>query len=95
MKAGDRVLLPFPAANRDPELFDHPDEVILDRQANRHVAFGSGIHRCAGSNLARIELRAAVQTFLERIPDFELVDPAAVTWAGGQVHGPRVCEVRF
>ena len=70
-------------------------EVILDRQANRHVAFGSGIHRCAGSNLARIELRAAVQTFLERIPDFELVDPAAVTWAGGQVHGPRVCEVQF
>ena len=95
MKAGDRVLLPFPAANRDPELFDRPDEVILDRQANRHVAFGSGIHRCAGSNLARIELRAAVQTFLERIPDFELVDPAAVTWAGGQVHGPRVCEVQF
>jgi cytochrome P450 len=95
MKAGDRVLLPFPAANRDPAMFDHPDEVILDRQANRHVAFGAGIHRCAGSNLARIELRVAVQTFLERIPDFELVDPDAVTWAGGQVHGPRVCEVQF
>ncbi len=95
MKAGDRVLMAFPAANRDPDVFEHPDEVILDREHNRHVAFGSGIHRCAGSNLARLELRVAVQTFLERIPEFELADPDAVTWAGGQVHGPRVCEVVF
>lgn len=95
MKAGDRVLMAFPAANRDPEVFENPDEVILDREHNRHVAFGSGIHRCAGSNLARLELRVALQTFLERIPEFELADPDAVTWAGGQVHGPRVCEVVF
>ena len=52
MKAEDKVLMNFPAANRDPEEFDNPDEVILDRAHNRHVAFGSGIHRCAGSNLA-------------------------------------------
>jgi cytochrome P450 len=95
MKAGDRVLMPFPAANRDPAVFDDPDEVHLDREGNRHLAFGSGIHRCAGSNLARLELRASLQVFLERIPEFELVDPDAVTWAGGQVHGPRTCEVRF
>ncbi len=54
VKAGERVVLSFPAANRDPEIFDNPDEVIIDRQRNRHVAFGSGIHRCAGSNLARM-----------------------------------------
>ena len=95
MKAGDRVLMAFPAANRDPAAFDRADEVVLDRAANRHLAFGSGIHRCAGSNLARLELRVALQAFLERIEDFELVDPDAVTWAGGQVHGPRVCEVGF
>ena len=95
MKGGDRVLMAFPAANRDPEVFENPDDVILDREDNRHLAFGSGIHRCAGSNLARLELRVAVQTFLERIPEFELADPDAVTWAGGQVHGPRVCEVTF
>ena len=75
MHAGDRVLMSFPAANRDPRQFDNPDEVILDREHNRHVAFGSGIHRCAGSNLARLELRVALQTWMERIPDFELVDP--------------------
>ncbi|MGI8755355.1 MAG: cytochrome P450 [Acidimicrobiales bacterium] len=95
MQAGDRVLMAFPAANRDPAVFDRADEVVLDRAVNRHLAFGSGIHRCAGSNLARLELRVALQAFLGRIADFELIDPDAVTWAGGQVHGPRVCEVRF
>lgn len=95
MKAGDRVLMAFPAANRDPRQFENPDEVILDRQNNRHVAFGSGIHRCAGSNLARLEVRVALQTWLARIPEFELVDPTSVTWVGGQVHGPRSCMVKF
>ena len=95
MHAGDRVLMSFPAANRDPRQFDDPDEVILDREHNRHVAFGAGIHRCAGSNLARLELRVALQTWMERIPEFELVDPTEVTWAGGQVRGPRRCLVRF
>ncbi len=95
MKAGDRVLLSFSAANRDPRQFENPDEVILDREHNRHLAFGSGIHRCAGSNLARLELRVALQTWLERIPEFELVDPASVTWVGGQVRGPRKCLVKF
>ena len=95
MKAGDRVLMAFPAANRDPRQFENPDEVILDREHNRHVAFGSGIHRCAGSNLARLEVRVALQTWLKRIPEFELVDPTTVTWAGGQVHGPRSCMVKF
>ena len=95
MSAGDRVLMSFPSANRDPEVFDRPNEVILDRENNRHVAFGAGIHRCAGSNLARLELRVALQTWLERIPKFRLEDPSSVTWAGGQVRGPRLCSVVF
>jgi cytochrome P450 len=83
----------FPAANRDPEVFPDADKVILDRQQNRHLAFGAGIHRCAGSNLARMELRVAVEVWLEKIPDFDHVDPALVTWAGGQVRGPRSIPV--
>lgn len=94
MHAGDRVLMNFPAANRDPEQFPDPDTVILDRQNNRHVAFGAGIHRCAGSNLARMELRVAIEEFITRIPNFELTDPSLVTWAGGQVRGPREVPVR-
>ena len=94
IKAGERILMNFPAANRDPEVFPDADKVILDRQQNRHLAFGSGIHRCAGSNLARMELRVAVEEWLARIPEFELIDPATVTWAGGQVRGPRSILVR-
>ena len=89
IRAGERILMNFPAANRDPEVFEDADQVILDRQQNRHLAFGAGIHRCAGSNLARMELRVAVEEWLARMPEFELVDPALVTWAGGQVRGPR------
>jgi cytochrome P450 len=95
IKAGERVLMNFPGANRDPEVFPDADKVILDRQQNRHLAFGAGIHRCAGSNLARMELRVAVEEWLERIPEYELVDPALVTWAGGQVRGPRLVPVRI
>ena len=88
-QAGERVLLSFPAANRDPAVFDRPDEVVIDRELNRHVAFGAGIHRCVGSNLARMEMQVAIEEFLAMIPEFELADPDAVTWAGGQVRGPR------
>ncbi len=95
MEVGDWVLLPFPAANRDPEFFDRADEVIIDREENRHAAFGLGIHRCLGSNLARMELRVAVEEWVKRFPDFELADPSAVTWAAGQVRGPRSIPVRL
>lgn len=87
---GSKVLMNFPAANRDPRVFEDPDKVILDRAKNPHIAFGVGIHRCAGSNLARMEMRVSIQEWLKRIPDFRLEDPSVVTWAGGQVRGPRM-----
>ena len=92
---GDWVLLPFPSANRDPEFFDRADEVLIDRERNRHAAFGLGIHRCIGSNLARLELTVAVETWLARIPEFELADPATVRWSTGQVRGPRSIPMRL
>jgi len=94
MKKDDWVLLGFPAANRDPEAFEDADKFIIDRAENRHVAFGLGIHRCAGSNLARLELRIAIEEFIKRFPTFELADPEAVTWAQGQVRGPRNLPIR-
>ena len=95
VKQGDSVLLPFPAANRDPDVFENADTVIIDREVNRHVAFGLGIHRCLGSNLARLEPRVAVEVFINRFPKFELADPGAVTWSLGQVRGPRKLPVRI
>jgi cytochrome P450 len=93
--AGSRVLMNFPAANRDPAQFPDPDTVVIDRVHNRHVAFGIGIHRCAGSNLARMEMQVALSVFLERIPEFHLGDTGPATWCGGQVRGPRSLPLAF
>lgn len=90
---GDSVMLAFPIACRDPEIFEQPDKVIIDRQRNRHVAFGIGIHRCLGSNLARMEIQIAVATWLQHIPDFELRPDAGVTWSDGQIRGPRTIPI--
>jgi cytochrome P450 len=95
MKADDWILLSFPAANRDPAQFDRAGEVVIDREANRHAAFGLGIHRCVGSHLARMELRVALEVWLERIPQFSLADPAAVRWSAGQIRGPRALPLRI
>jgi cytochrome P450 len=93
MKANEWVLLPFPAANRDPDAFDDADTFVVDRLENRHAAFGLGIHRCLGSNLARLELRVAIEEFIARFPRFELA--GEVTWSVGQIRGPRVLPVRI
>ncbi|HEX3964910.1 MAG TPA: cytochrome P450 [Trebonia sp.] len=94
MKADDWILLSYPAANRDPAQFDRAGEVVIDRAVNRHAAFGLGIHRCLGSHLARMELQVALGAWLARFPEFTLADPAAVTWAAGQVRGPRALPLR-
>ncbi len=92
MKADEWVLLPFPAANRDPEFFDDAGGFVIDRAENRHAAFGLGIHRCLGSNLARLELKVALEEFVKRFPRFEL--GGDVRWSVGQIRGPRELPVR-
>ena len=86
---GRWTVLAYPSANRDPEMFERADEVLIDRQENRHAAFGLGVHRCLGSNLARMEMVIAIEMFLERFPEFELTDPDEVTYSSGIVRGPR------
>jgi cytochrome P450 len=93
MKKDDWVLLPFPAANRDPKKFEDPDTFIVDREENRHAAFGLGIHRCLGSNLARLELKVAIEEFIQRFQRFELAGD--VRWSVGQIRGPRELPVRI
>jgi cytochrome P450 len=96
MKVDDWVLLPFPSANRDAEAFEQADEFVIDRQRNRHAAFGLGIHRCLGSNLARMELRVALEEWVAVVAAFELADesPDSVRWSTGQVRGPRELPIR-
>ena len=95
MKAEEWVLLPFPSANRDPAAFGQADQVVIDREPNRHAAFGLGVHRCAGSHLARMELRVALEVWLAAFPVFHLADPEAVRWSGGQVRGPRTLPLKI
>ena len=92
-REGEMVMLPFPAANRDPTVFPDADRVVIDRQQNRHAAFGLGIHRCVGSNLARMEMQVALEEFLKRIPEFRLAGPTL--WSAGAVRGPRRLPIAF
>jgi cytochrome P450 len=95
VKPGNMVLLSFPAANRDPAVFPDADKVVLDRKENRHAAFGLGIHRCVGSNLARMEMTVAIEEWLKRIPEFRLDPAGEVTWSQGTVRGPRQLPILF
>lgn len=89
IKQGDRVVLAFGSGNRDEEAYPNPDEIIIDRDQNRHFAFGVGIHRCLGSNLGRREVVVALREFLERVPPFEAVNMDE-PW-----HGVGSLTVRF
>ena len=95
VKPGNMVLLSFPAANRDPAVFPDADKVVIDRKENRHAAFGLGIHRCVGSNLARMEMTVAIEEWLKRIPDFRLDPAGKVRWSEGTVRGPRQLPILF
>jgi len=95
IKAGDKLGLYYGAANRDPNAFDRPDELILDRSPNDHFAFGGGgPHFCLGSHFGRIEVKAMMTQMLTRFPDLELTgDP---TWlASNFISGPIDVPVRY
>ena len=95
IKPGNMVLLSFPAANRDPAMFPDADKIVIDRKQNPHAAFGLGIHRCIGSNLARMEMTVAIEEWLKRIPDFRLDPAGKVIWSEGTVRGPRQLPILF
>ncbi len=95
---GDRLLLLYQAANRDPEVFDRPHEFDIRREDNRHVAFGAnGRHFCLGAQLARLELRVLFEEVLDRLPNIELVDPSGPQpeRAGNFVLGLDSLDVRW
>jgi hypothetical protein len=93
VRTGEQTLVTFPAANHDPAAFENANEFRIDRAKNRHVAFGLGIHRCLGSNLARLELTVAIQEWLRAFPDYRLDPEHPTTWVNGQIRGPRTIPV--
>ncbi|MPZ67763.1 MAG: cytochrome P450 [Pseudonocardiaceae bacterium] len=98
MAEGQRIILLYASANRDASVFENPDEVVIDRKPNRHLAFGAGIHSCPGMPLAKAEIRIVVQTLLDRIPGFrvageiERTDPLE---GGGRHLGVRKLPVKW
>jgi cytochrome P450 len=92
---GEKVMLVYGAANRDPEKFEHPDDFDIDRDGiTQHLTFGSGRHRCIGEVLAKLELRLSLEYVLDHMPDLEPDgDPV---WGGGtNQHGLRSLPVKF
>lgn len=96
LKEGDRLWLSWAMANRDPEVFPTPEEVVLDRKGNRHFSFGLGIHRCIGSNVARTVFKAMIVAVLDRMPDFRC-DPAGTVHYDtiGVIQGMRKLPATF
>ena len=80
LERGDRVLISWMGANHDPKEFENPDEIVLDRFPNRHAAFGMGIHRCLGSNIARAEFDIVMEQVLRRLPDYRIDRDAALPY---------------
>ncbi len=94
MCPGEKVMLVYGAANRDPDRFPDPDTFVPDRPNNQHLTFGSGRHRCVGEPLAKIELRLALEYILDNMPDVEL--DGEPVWGGGtNQHGLRSLPVKF
>ena len=93
---GESVLVNFASANRDAQEFPDPDRCILDRQANRHLGFGAGVHRCLGSNLARLEFHIGLEQALSRMPDYVLAPGSEAVFHGNSVtRGYREIPVVF
>ena len=92
--AGEAVLVSTVAANRDPEIFDHPEDLDLAREPGTHVAFGFGPHHCLGASLARMELQTVLTTLVTRVPTLALAGD--VTWrATAVVRGPAELPVTW
>lgn len=94
VKEGDKVVMYFGAANRDPAAFERPDTLDLSRAENPHIAFGTGPHGCLGQHIARIEIDAMLREVLTRMTDFELAAP--VEWLPSNfISGPKAMPLRF
>jgi cytochrome P450 len=81
---GSRVLLGFGSANRDDRVFGRPDEVLVDRQPNKHVGFGIGPHRCIGSHVAKLQIKVALEELLAAMPPFLVHDHGQTHWVGSE-----------
>jgi cytochrome P450 len=95
IRRGQKVLMLYPSANRDPAVFDEPDRFRVDRSPNPHLGFGIGNHFCLGANLARMELRVVLEEVLRRLPDMEYAEGPPRTDPSALVRSFVSMPVRF
>ena len=95
VREGDKVFISWASACRDEGEFADPDAFDVDRSSNRHLAFGAGPHRCAGSNLARLNLRVALEELLPRLRDLRLEDGADVDFHTTFTRSPLAVPITF
>ena len=93
VKSGDKVLIHWASANRDDGEFPVPDAFDLARERNRHLAFGAGPHRCVGSNLARMNMRVALEELLRRLRDIRLREAAQIRYHAGLTRSPLAVPI--
>ncbi len=95
MKKGDRIVFSTSSAGRDEEIYDDAAEFRVDRDSNRHIAFGLGPHRCIGAHFARAELQVFIEEWHKFIPEYSIVDPDAIHSHGGSVMGLNQLNLRW
>ncbi len=95
LKAGERVALNYAAASRDPAVCSNPRKFDVHRREVVHTAFGVGPHRCIGENLARLEIRIAIDEVLRRLPDFELAPGIAPEFESGQLRTMKTLHLSW
>jgi cytochrome P450 len=95
LRAGDRVLVHYYGANHDPAQFPDPDTLDFERGRIPHIAFGAGIHRCLGANLARLQLRVAFEELLSRVRNIRLASDGHVSFTPGVARHPETLPIVF
>ena len=96
LKKGEQVFVMYAAANRDPSQFEDPETIDLSRKATRHMAFGLGVHRCLGSNLARVMFKTMITELLTRAPDLAVRTSEVVRYDdASSVYGVRHLPITF
>jgi cytochrome P450 len=95
VKKGDKILIHWASANQDESEFEDSEQFRLDREHNRHVGFGIGVHRCTGSNLARFNMQIALEELLGRLGDIRLAEGADVHFHAGMTRSPLHLPITF
>lgn len=95
IKKGERVQARFDSANRDTDKFRDADQLVFDEPRSGHAAFGMGVHRCVGSNMARMQIEIAFEELLKKIKNIRLAPAADIKWVPGQSNALHTVDIEF